>query len=167
MLCTIHHEMRLAFASCARNHSIPKVAYRTLTTSPLLRARDRSDAGAIKSSTAQKSTKDPASSSDNTGLSPLKKGRLGSSRSNTTELVPRTPKPSALQSPRRSDLPARLLPKAQISPGLTLSPKERLQIEYETRRPPKAPEKIGRYGGIYNGWPNIWADTPKSSKNVS
>jgi hypothetical protein len=142
MLCTIHLEMQIAFQSWARSHSIVKTGRRSLNTSQL-RARYQGTSGATEHPTTEKSVEDVAKTPDSLESSSLKSGYQKSTRSNCTELVPRTPKPGPLQHPRRSDIPARLLPKAQISPELTLSPKERLRIEFETRRPPRAAEKPG------------------------
>jgi hypothetical protein len=150
MLYNIHHEMRLAFQSCSKP-SVSKVRYRTFKTFPHLPAPARGTSINIKRSSPTEDAKDVATPPGTVEPSPLKSGHQEASRSNTTELVPRTPKPGALQRPRRSDLPARLLPKAHVSPELILSPKERLQIEYETRRPPKAGEKPGEHGKMYNG----------------
>ena len=143
-LYTIHLEVRLALESCARTHRVAKTRCRNLSTFPPLRARNRGTSRAIQHAPPANSVK-PSDISDTPKPSTLQSDPLASSRSNSTKLVPRIPKPASLQDPRRSDIPARLLPKAQISPGLILSPKERLQIEYETRRPPKTPEKPGEH----------------------
>lgn len=150
MLHTIHLEVRLVFKSCARTYSLSKAGCRSFNTLPTFRAQNRDLPTAVEGSPATESATEVASLPDTPQPSPLKSGQRESSRSNTKDLVPRIPKPGTLQRPRRSDVPARLLPKAQASPELTLSPKERLQIEYETRRPPKASGKPGEHGEMSN-----------------
>lgn len=146
MLQIIHSEMRLAFKNCARTPSLASAPCRTLSTFPSPQPGHRDNAGAVSrpysTRRGKEVTKLPGAAQPYSPASAQQNSR----GSNSTNLVPQTPKAGAVERPRRSDIPARLLPKAQISPGLTLSPKERLQIEYETRRPPKAPEKPGEQG---------------------
>lgn len=150
-LYAVHNEVRLAFKHCARRQSIFKVERRTLTISSPLRARNRGTHGAVTASPSEKKLKDIANLPETPNPSAPKSGDRKSGRSHTTQLVPRISKAGTLEHPPRSEVPARLLPKAQISPDLTLSPKERLQIEYETRRPPKVLGKPGAQGVIYEG----------------
>lgn len=144
-LCLVHEEMLLAFKNCAKRPGTPQLAYRTLTTFPPLRARDSGTFKAIRHSSKTKSSPGEQSATATPEPSSLESTQPASSKSNTTGLVTRTPKPGTLQHAPRSNVPARLLPKARVSPDLTLSPRERLQIEYETRRPPKAKEKPGEH----------------------
>ena len=166
----LHEEMLLSFKSCTRIHGIPQVAYRTLTTFPPRRARVPGTFEAIKHTSKKKSLTGGESATDTPELSTLKSAQPASSKgkSNTTGLVRRVPKPGALQHAQRSNVPARLLPKAWVSPELTLSPRERLQIEYETRRPPKAKEKPGEHGEHGEHYDGQYLDTdiPQSSKNA-
>jgi hypothetical protein len=143
VLSNLHLEIRIAFKTCARAYSFAKTARRTLNSSPLPRARNRRNSRDVQELPATNTASDAQSSSQSPERSQVKHDTREPSRSNTTELVPRVPKPGSLEHPRRSDIPARVLPKAQLSPELTLSPKQRLQIEYMTRRPPKAAEKPG------------------------
>lgn len=143
MLQNIHHEMRLAFTVCARTPSLASARCRTFSTFPSLQARNRDIAGAASRHNSAKGGKEVAKLPDPTEPYSSTSAQQKSSQSNSTNLVPQTPNAGAVERPQRSDVPARLLPKAQISPNLTLSPKERLQIEYETRRPPKASQKPG------------------------
>jgi hypothetical protein len=53
------------------------------------------------------------------------------------ELIPDPSKPRSVSGRKRRDVPMKIIPKAQIMPQLTLTPQERLQIEYLTRRPPR------------------------------
>jgi hypothetical protein len=143
MLCTLHAQMQLVFKSCARPNNFAKVGRRAFNSFPLLQEQNRVSSSHTERLTSSKAPQDVEKSREFPAISPAKSGKTSSSRCNATELVPQMPKPGSLQYPRRSDVPARLLPKAQISPNLKLSPKERLQIEYETRRPPKPLAKPG------------------------
>ena len=53
------------------------------------------------------------------------------------DLIPTARDATSVGGRRSSDVPIKVIPKAQVSPQLTLSPVERLQIEYITRQPPK------------------------------
>ncbi|KAK4940428.1 hypothetical protein LTR10_019411 [Elasticomyces elasticus] len=57
-----------------------------------------------------------------------------------TELVPSSEEETALDTGRKVEVPLKVIPKAELTPNLTLSPKERLQIEQLTRRMPPRPE---------------------------
>lgn len=139
-LYSIHLEMQMAFKNCARSPNMAKMRYRTLTTFPSLRARNPSTPENHQQPPPKKILKDADTLPETIRLSSLGSGHRHSN-SDSTQLTPRTQPQGNLQRPRRADVPARLLPNAQISPGLTLSPRERLQIEFETRRPPRAPDK--------------------------
>jgi len=151
MLHPIHLEVRLAFRSCARTNSISKSGCRYFNSSPAFGAQKRGSSRAVERLPATESVKEVATAPDTPQPSPPKESQRESSGNNTKDLVPRIPQPGTLQRPRTLNVPARLLPKAQIRPGLTLSPKERLQIEYETRRPPQPSDKRGEDGEISEG----------------
>lgn len=152
MLQIIHFEMRLAFKTCARTPSLASARCRTLSTFPSPQPGNRDNAGAVSRPNSARRGKEETKLPGAAQPSSPASAQPNSRGSNSTNLVPQAPKAGAVERPRRSDIPARLLPKAQISPGLTLSPKERLQIEYETRRPPKAPEKPGEQGSNGQTW---------------
>merc|ERR1711939_714543 len=59
-------------------------------------------------------------------------------------LVPSCDEAKSLDTGRRVEVPLKVIPKAEITPNLTLSPKERLQIEQLTRRLPPRAEPQGR-----------------------
>jgi hypothetical protein len=151
MLHPIHLEVRLAFRSCARTYSISKSGCRYLNSSTALGAQKRDNSRAIESPPPTESVKEVTNAPNTPQPSPPKESQQEPSRSNTKSLVPRIPPPGNLQRPRTLNVPARLLPKAQISPGLTLTPQERLQIEYETRRPPQASDKRGEHEELSKG----------------
>ena len=58
-------------------------------------------------------------------------------------LVPRHEEKRSLDSGRKIPVPLKVIPKADIAPGLTLTPKERLHIEQLTRKLPPRPEPKG------------------------
>lgn len=61
------------------------------------------------------------------------------------ELVPSSEEKTSLDTQRKVEVPLKVIPKAEIIPNLTLSPKERLQIEQLTRRMPPRSEPKGTY----------------------
>ncbi len=63
----------------------------------------------------------------------------------STELVTAPNEGKAVESGRKVPVPMRVIPKAEIAPNLTLSPKERLHIEQLTRRLPPRAEPKGTY----------------------
>ncbi len=166
MLQIIHLEMRLAFKACARTPSFASARCR-ISTFPSLQARNRDIAGAAPRLYPAKSVEEVTKLTDDAEPHPPTNAQQKSSRSNSTSLVPQTPQAGAFERPQRSDIPARLLPKAQISPNLTLSPKERLQIEYETRRPPKASVKPGEQHGTETSNDRRWRLTCCSLQRTS
>ncbi len=147
MLQIIHLEMRLAFTACARTPSLASARCRIFSTFPARQARNRDISGAVSRLYPTKSGNEVTKLTDTTEPYTPASAQQKSSLSNSTNLVPQTPAAGAVECPQRSDVPARLLPKAQISPNLTLTPKERLQIEYETRKPPKPSVKPGEQHG--------------------
>lgn len=61
------------------------------------------------------------------------------------DLVPVSKDGKALDTGRKVEVPMKVIPKAELTPNLTLSPKERLQIEQLTRRLPPRTEPKGRH----------------------
>ncbi|OCT54378.1 hypothetical protein CLCR_00961 [Cladophialophora carrionii] len=64
------------------------------------------------------------------------------------ELVPRAEEATSLDHGRKIPVPLKVIPKADIAPGLTLSPKERLHIEQLTRKLPPRSEPKGSLGRL-------------------
>lgn len=143
MLHILHSQIQFVVQNSLRT---TRVGRRALSSFPPLRAQNRVPPKQIPRLAAIKTPHDVERSDKPSHKPPARTGHQASSRRKTTDLVPQTSKPGSLQRPRRPEVPARLLPKAQISPDLNLSAKERLQIEYETRRPPKALAKPGKLG---------------------
>ncbi|EXJ75857.1 uncharacterized protein A1O5_00364 [Cladophialophora psammophila CBS 110553] len=56
------------------------------------------------------------------------------------ELIPQEEQAKSLDTGRKVEVPFKVIPKAEVAPNLTLSPKERLHIEQLTRRLPPRPE---------------------------
>ncbi|KIW98702.1 uncharacterized protein Z519_00363 [Cladophialophora bantiana CBS 173.52] len=59
------------------------------------------------------------------------------------ELIPQEEQAKSLDTGRKVEVPFKVIPKAEVAPNLTLSPKERLHIEQLTRRLPPRPEPKG------------------------
>ena len=68
---------------------------------------------------------------------------VGQKPSAGTELVPSQKQETSLDTGRKVEVPLKVIPKAELTPNLTLSPKERLQIEQLTRRMPPRSEPKG------------------------
>jgi len=137
-------ELRIAFQTCARLHKLRRQIRPFGTLQPLFkRKQSRSDREATLLPSLETTEKSDASAvrappQDNPHHVPSNES--GSSR----ELIPDPSKRSSLTEGKRADVPMRIIPKAQITPELTLTPKERLQIEFLTRRPPRTEEKKSR-----------------------
>ncbi len=70
--------------------------------------------------------------------------KAAAKESTSKGLVPSCDEAKSLDTGRRVEVPLKVIPKAEITPNLTLSPKERLQIEQLTRRLPPRAEPQGR-----------------------
>lgn len=72
--------------------------------------------------------------------------------SDSKELVPRPDEDISLETAHKVNVPLRVIPKAQITPNLRLSPKERMHIEQLTRAPPRpsAPPGTMEFGYLYH-----------------
>jgi hypothetical protein len=129
-------EVRLAFQQCARQHvSLRRTRFSTFQ--PLLKKRK------------------PQSNKDKDSV-PIQvvhhrvlqarrdaEARAAQTSSESRELVPLPNEEKSLDSGRKVDVPLRVIPKAEITPNLTLTPKERLHIEQLTRRLPPRSEARG------------------------
>lgn len=142
-------ELRLAFKTCAKQHTTRPHEIRSFSTlQPLFKKKHaRSDSEIKPPSSVEITTKSnispprerPQADSLNVSIN-----ELGSSR----ELVPDLSKPTSVSKRKRADVPMKIIPKAQITPEVTLTPKERLEIEFMTRRPPRTEAKKS---GLYTG----------------
>lgn len=70
---------------------------------------------------------------------------LSTQTSDSRKLVPLDQHGRAVGGRRTTDAPMKIIPKADITPSLQLSPKERLHIEILTRRPPPQIKQIKPY----------------------
>jgi hypothetical protein len=142
-------ELRLAFKTCAKQHTTRPHEIRSFSTlQPLFKKKHvRSDSEIKPPSSVEITTKSNISpprerpQADSLNVST---NELGSSR----ELVPDPSKPTSVSKRKRADVPMKIIPKAQITPEVTLTPKERLEIEFMTRRPPRTEAKKS---GLYTG----------------
>lgn len=73
----------------------------------------------------------------------------------STELVVPQQEDWALDGGRKVEVPLKVIPKAEITPNLTLSPEERLHIEQLTRRPPAPVEPKGTCHMLSQYWEKI------------
>jgi hypothetical protein len=131
-------EIRLAFHRCAaQNRTCPQHVRSFTVLQPLSKKKQsRSDtvvaplpsSGATKKVDAVPTRALPQGHSRHVPID-----QSGSLR----ELVPDPSKPRSVSGRKRGDVPMKIIPKAQITPELTLTPLERLQIEHLTRRPPR------------------------------
>jgi hypothetical protein len=135
-------ELRLAFKTCAKQHTTRSHEIRSFSTlQPLFKKKHaRSDSEIKPPSSVEITTKSnispPRDRSQADSLN-VSTNELGSSR----ELVPDPSKPTSVSKRKRADVPMKIIPKAQITPEVTLTPKERLEIEFMTRRPPRTEAK--------------------------
>jgi hypothetical protein len=99
------------------------------------------------SSVALRAAASKPSNSDKTKNLPIQviHNRLKAQKGNdgNKEVVPWANDDKSLDSGRKVPVPLKVIPKADIAPGVTLSPKERLHIEQLTRRLPPRPEQTG------------------------
>jgi len=130
-------EMRSAFRACAKQHRLSNT--RCFSVAPK---------GCKERPSAPKSGSQQPQWPYNGALTQPKQahGRsVGTDDSHTqnteTDLVPQQKEQTALDTGRRVPVPMRAIPKAQITPDLKLSPRERLHIEVLTRQQPRKQEK--------------------------
>lgn len=131
-------EMRSAFRTCASLHRSSRT--RHFST---VQQRSREGPPAPKGG-----SKPPLQWPYNGALTPQKPAQGHSvqrddrhSQKNETDLVRQQKEQTAVDTGRRVPVPMRAIPKAQITPTLKLSPRERLHIEVLTRQQPRQQEK--------------------------
>ena len=130
-------ELRQVFRTCARSHTscrprsftnTPWCSQRTPTpTSGELKTNE--DASRVIGHSHKKSSESKI----------IAKGHAQAkapSPSQSTDIVPRSQDGKALDGERTTQVPMRIVPKAQITPNLRLKPLERLHVEQLTRRTP-------------------------------
>ena len=142
-------ELRLAFQTCARQHTARQHQSRPFRTlQPLFKRKNgaprRGEESPLNQEVTNKSNALPRSDRPRPASENAPTNQSVSSR----ELVPRPSKPTSVSGRKSTDVPMKIIPKAQITPQLKLTPKEQLQIEFMTRRPPRTE---ARKGGSYPG----------------
>lgn len=135
-------ELRLAFKTCAKQHTTRPHEIRSFSTlQPLFKKKHaRSDNEMKRPSSVEITTENnisPPRGRPQANSLNVPTNELGSSR----ELVPDPSKSTSVSKRKRADVPMKIIPKAQITPEVTLTPKERLEIEFMTRRPPRTEAK--------------------------
>jgi hypothetical protein len=144
-------EMRLAFHCCARQHRARRQHVRSFTAlQPLFKKKQpRSSivvAPAPSLGVTERVDAVATHAPPQTAAPHVSQDQSGSSR----ELVPDPSKPRSVSERKRADVPMKIIPKAQITPELTLTPPERLQMEFLTRRPPRTEERKSRLCTVSN-----------------
>ena len=132
-------EVRQAFQSCSRQYAASRrsefsTLYPRLKASKAPKKNNNLPIQVIHSrlQAQQKEEEDARLEASSEGLGPDSK-----------ELVPQEEKEQSLDTKRKIPVPMKVIPKAEIAPGLTLSPKERLHIEQLTRKLPPRQEQKG------------------------
>jgi hypothetical protein len=142
-------ELRLAFKTCAKQHTTRRHEIRSFSTlQPLSKKKHaRPDSEVKPSLSVEITTKSNISPPHVRPHADSLNVPTNESRS-SRELVPDPSKPTSVSKRKRADVPMKIIPKAQITPEVTLTPKERLEIEFVTRRPPRTEaKKSGSYIG--------------------
>ena len=135
-------EFRHAFQACARQHTARRQQSRQFRAlQPLLKRDDSRPRREVQSSPGLEVTNKNNSPADGNPPQPASSTVLANETVSSRELVPDSAKPASVFGKRRTDLPMKIIPKAQITPEVTLTPKEQLQIEFMTRRPPRTEAK--------------------------
>ncbi|EHY52381.1 hypothetical protein HRR83_003048 [Exophiala dermatitidis] len=129
--------VRAAFQSCARQYAASRrTQFSTLR--PLLKSPQqprRADNLPIQVVHSQLKAQKKSQASPSPSLPPSPQA--------STEVVPVAKDEKAVDSGRKVEVPMKIIPKAEIAPNLTLSPKERLHIEQLTRSlPPRTEPKV-------------------------
>lgn len=135
-------EIRIAFHSCAMQHRARRQHVRSFAALQPLFKRKQSRSGTIVAplpslGVTEKVDDVATRASPQADSHHAPTDQPGSLR----ELVPDPSKSRSVSGRKRADVPMKIIPKAQITPELTLTPPERLQIELLTRRPPRTEAK--------------------------
>jgi hypothetical protein len=129
-------DIRHAFFACSRQHAASRRARFTTFKPRLEGSEPRKNENLpiqVVHNRLQAQKKDNARPSE-PSATPSAAGR---------ELITRPDEAKSLDNGRKIQVPLKVIPKADIAPGLTLSPKERLHIEQLTRRLPPRLEPKG------------------------
>lgn len=132
-------ELRMAFKTCARQHSARPPLSRDFRTSPYLSKRNQKRPDKVnRDITSVEHSKGNRKVSARDRPNVTSKSAIAQSSVHTPkELVLRPSEPTSVSDARKIDVPMKVIPKGQITPELTLTPRERLHVEYVTRQPPK------------------------------
>ncbi|EXJ95800.1 hypothetical protein A1O1_00924 [Capronia coronata CBS 617.96] len=128
-------EVRIAFQSCARQYASTRRTHFS-TLRPLLKKSQpvtKADNLPIQVVHSQIQAQKKTQSSPTLPPNPQA----------SKELIPVGEEQNAVDSGRKVEVPLKVIPKAEVAPNLTLSPRERLHIEQLTRRlPPRSEPKV-------------------------
>lgn len=119
-------EMRLAFRTCAQQHKGPNLrCFSTTRISKKDTPRRYSSNNQHNRALTPKKPSPPSENNAGHGRRPQ----------DQTGLAPRDPEKRAVGANRRVPVPLKVIPKAQLSPQVHLTPRQRLHVEMMTRRP--------------------------------
>lgn len=147
MSTPILHELRLAFRACAQPRSSCQSRQAFFSTFRSLQAR-QDPLSARQSNKKPKPDLDVALRREATPADTQNEDRVLTSENpeeRSGDVIPRPRSYRDVQTGKRVPVPMKVMPKAQLTPELVLNPKERMQLEYITRRLPKRePGKVFR-----------------------
>ncbi|KIW29692.1 uncharacterized protein PV07_05485 [Cladophialophora immunda] len=126
-------EIRHAFQSCSRQYAASRRTQFS-TLHQRLKSSQRSKSDNVPIQVAHSQLRAQKTNLARPSIPPAP------SAPETKELVPQEEQEKSLDTGRKVEVPFKVIPKAEIAPNLTLSPKERLHIEQLTRRLPPRPE---------------------------
>lgn len=128
-------EMRLAFKNCAQQHRSSNLRHFRCFSNAAIRRKD-----APKNKPSRRSN-DGALTPEKSSLNIDPRNRRTKSNEEETGLAKQDAEKTAVSTDRRVPVPLKVIPKARLSPQVTLTPRQRLHLEMMTRRPTVSVEK--------------------------
>ena len=144
-------EIRLAFHRCATQNRTCRQHVRSFTALQPLSKKKQSRSDRVVAPLPSSGATEKADAVATQALPQAHPRHVPINQSNSSrELIPNPSKPRSVSGRKRGDVPMIIMPKAQITPDLTLTPQERLQIEYLTRRPPRTEARKSEACAAFN-----------------
>lgn len=125
-------QVRLAFATCSRQYAVSRKSQFS-TLRPLFRKgtqKPKTPKGVSIQVAHHRAELEKEKEKD-------RQARPSQLPHDTKELVAQTEGQTSVSTERQFQVPLKVIPKAQIGPNISLSPRERLQLEELTRRTPR------------------------------
>lgn len=129
------YEMRFAFQSC-RSGALKQPCRHLSSSQHLLKRPRRKQSPHLPIQNQGQNCKDTR---DSGASKDLQDGL--ETRENSTKLVPQEKEARLPEDGRKVPVPMKIIPRAEISAGVKMTPRERLHLEVLTRRQPRLPEK--------------------------